>query len=59
MKFFDPYKVLEKVRAETYKLELPNNIKVHPFFHVSQLKQFTADYSSVFKPLPHPLHLDL
>jgi hypothetical protein len=32
MKFFGPYKVLEMVRAATYKLELPDNIKGHPFF---------------------------
>jgi hypothetical protein len=59
MKFFGPYKVLEKIGTSVYKLELPDNSRVHPNFHVSQLKQFTVDYSLAFKPLPHPPQLDL
>jgi hypothetical protein len=30
-----PFKVLEKKLSDTYKLELPKNLKVHPTFHVS------------------------
>ncbi len=34
-----PFKVLEKKLSDTYKLEVPENLKVHPTFHVSFLNQ--------------------
>ncbi|GJU13080.1 putative reverse transcriptase domain-containing protein [Tanacetum coccineum] len=51
------FKVLEKVRAVAYKLELPQELnRVHNTFHVSNLKKCYAD-----KPLVVPLdglHID-
>jgi len=48
-KFFDPYagpfKVLEKKLSDTYKLELSENLAVHPTFHVSFLKPVSHDPS--------------
>jgi hypothetical protein len=40
-----PLKMLEKKFPDTYKLELPKNLKVHPIFHVSLLKPVTRDAS--------------
>ncbi len=48
-KFLGPYagpcKVLEKKFPDTYKLELSENVKIHPTFHVSLLKSVTRDAS--------------
>jgi len=40
-----PFKVLEKKLSNTYKLDLPENLKVHPTFHVSFLKLVARDAS--------------
>ncbi|GKE20295.1 putative reverse transcriptase domain-containing protein [Tanacetum coccineum] len=43
-RYVGPFKVLEKVRAIAYKLELPQELsKVHNTFHVSNLKKCYAD----------------
>jgi hypothetical protein len=40
-----PFKVLEKKLFDTYKLELPENLRVHLTFHVYVLKPIAHDAS--------------
>ncbi len=40
-----PFKVLEKKFPDIYKLELQENLKVHPIFHVLLFKLVTYDVS--------------
>ncbi|GJZ23219.1 hypothetical protein Tco_0560678, partial [Tanacetum coccineum] len=50
-RYVGPFKVLEKVGAIAYKLELPQELsRVHNTFHVSNLKKCYAD-----EPLAVPL----
>jgi hypothetical protein len=51
-KYYGPYKVLQKIGAMAYKLELLASSRVHPVFHVSCLKRVMGDKILVQTLLP-------
>ena len=57
MKYYGPFSVLEWVGTASYKLSLPEESRIHPTFHVSQLKSFRPDYTPVYSELPSQVDL--
>ncbi len=62
--YMGPFKVLEKEFPNIYKLELLENLRVHPMFHVSLLKPVSYDASKLnrkhnSRPPPNLIHNEL
>ena len=56
-KFGGPFPVVKQVFDDAYKLALPPEIKVHPVFHISLLKEYFEDLvrperEQVLRPVP-------
>ena len=57
-KYFGPYTIIQQINSVAYKLALLPESRLHPVFHVSQLKQMLGNPDWVL-PLPSTVTNDL
>jgi hypothetical protein len=63
-RYYGPFKLIKAIWEVAFQLELPNTSKIHPVFHVSQLKSCFGNAATALdlpadavenQPLIHPL----
>jgi hypothetical protein len=54
-KFAGPYQIKERIGTVSYRLDLPEQARIHDVFHVGLLKQFHGTPPATRPPLP-PIH---
>ena len=47
-----PFKIIDVIGQQAYKLSLPEEWKIHPVFHVSLLKDWRTASLQEDKPIP-------
>ena len=57
-KMFGPFQVLEAIGKRAYKLKLPQNMEIHPFFHTSLLEPYRTPADPMRK-VPPPVPVDI
>lgn len=56
-RYYGPYPITARVGSVAYKLQLPDNAKIHPVVHVSQLKRALGVDTPVSTTLPPANHI--
>src|SRR5579863_3000134 len=53
-----PFRVIQVISPTAYKLELPENMKMHPVFHISLLKEYKTSEEFARRIPPPPIISD-
>jgi hypothetical protein len=53
-RYYGPYSVLKRINPVVYEVQLPENSKIHPVFHVSQLRRVLTPGTTASTTLPAP-----
>ena len=51
-KYFGPYKIIQRIGAMAYKIQLLEGARIHPMFHVSLLKKIVGELTSNNNEVP-------
>lgn len=52
LRYFGPFPIIEKIGTVAYKVLLPPSAKIHPVFHIANLKLCKGDHPTQYMPLP-------
>lgn len=52
LRYFGPFPVIQRIGLVAYKLLLPPSAKIHPVFHIVNLKPCKGDHTMQYLPLP-------
>lgn len=51
-KYYEPFKVLQRIDQVSYKLQLPDTAAIHPVFHISHLKEHVGKHAVPLRHIP-------
>ncbi|XP_072999188.1 uncharacterized protein [Typha latifolia] len=57
-KFYGPYQVIEQIGPVAYHIDLPEEVRIHPVFHVSSVKARVPPAELIGAIPPEPIRAD-
>jgi len=51
-RYIGTFTITKKINPSAYRLHLPNNLTIHPVFHISELRPYVANENQKPPPIP-------